>query len=156
MLYVTFKRSYKTDRVLLFPASDVFESVFDTEELTKDICKEIIKSIDNSEVVDANFIISPILGSISPSQLSGGSKAVLLALTEDQMISSLNLGDNCVKPLLKVSELKDVYVQCVSDLYIPNELFFEYQVYSLDKNRLFRDFIDFSHIQYEEEERFDL
>lgn len=156
MLHITFSRAFKTDRVLLFPASQVFESVFDCNILTEDICKRIVKAIDQSDVVAPNLIQSPVLDAISPSQLSGGCKAVLLAYTEDQMLSSVNLGDNCVEPLLEVAENKDVYVLCTTDLFIPNELFSKYDIFSLDENRLFTDYHDFSRVQYKYDERFEV
>lgn len=155
MLKITFSRTYKTDRHLLFPASQVFESVFDYNDLTNDICKYIVKKIDKSDVISPNLIDSPILGPIAPGQLSGGCKAVLLAWSEDQMISSLNLGDNCVEPLLKVAEDKDVYVLCTTDLDIEEDMFKKYIIFSLDENRRFENYFDYSQTQYKYDERFD-
>lgn len=147
MFYLTFNRELDTGRTLLCPASPIFESIFDFENLTTDLAKMIVREIDKSEVISANLIQSPVLGPISPLQLSGGCKAVLLALTEDQMISSVNLGDNCMEPLLKVSEIKDVYVQCTCPLFMPDRLYEEYQIYSLDKNRFLTSARDFLVVQ---------
>lgn len=46
--------------------------------LTKPLSKEIIQDVDKSEVVSANLIDSPVLGAISPKELSGGVKTLLL------------------------------------------------------------------------------
>ena len=44
---------------------------------------EIIRDVDKSDVVSAHLIESPVLGTISPKELSGGVKTVLLMLFDE-------------------------------------------------------------------------
>ena len=61
--------------------------------------------IDKSEVVGENSIISPILGNISPLQLSGGVKAlILMKHNPGKIFNASNCGDNCAKWILKLAE----------------------------------------------------
>lgn len=51
---------------------------FDSE-----LAKEMIRDIDDSEVLSGECINSPVLGQIPPERLSGGVKTLLLMLNEN-------------------------------------------------------------------------
>ena len=74
-----------------------------------DVCS-IIKDIDKSTVLSASAVDSPIFGVMPITKISGGSKALILALKTDLVIWSPYLGDNCTEWLLKIAETKDVVV----------------------------------------------
>ncbi len=76
--------------------------------------KEMIWDVDHSTVVSAHIIESPVLGAITPKELSGGVKVLILMLKDDEFVYNLsNCGNNCAKWVLKIAEQKDltVYLQ---------------------------------------------
>lgn len=81
-----------------------FQNQYKDSWITKDLSKEIIRDVDKSEVIDARLIQSPVLGSISPKELSGGVKTLLLlANSKRQVFNASTCGDNCAKWILKLA-----------------------------------------------------
>ena len=73
--------------------------------VTDDLTREMIADVDNSQVVDANLIQSPVLGPISPLSLSGGVKTlILLAHDHGHVFNISTCGDNCAKWILKIAD----------------------------------------------------
>ena len=72
---------------------------------------DIIKDIDKSDVVSASLIESPVLGSISPGQLSGGVNTLLLiAYDHNHVFNASTCGDNCAKWILKIAKDRKVVI----------------------------------------------
>lgn len=55
-----------------------FRNNYDKKWLLDDFAKKVIKDIDRSEVLDSHAVKSPVLGIISPEDLSGVAKALIL------------------------------------------------------------------------------
>lgn len=88
-----------------------FANTYEDEWITSDIARKIIKDIDKSEVAGANCIISPVLGQITPLQLSGGTKTLILIYNEtDQIFNASTCGDNCTKWILDIAREKDITI----------------------------------------------
>jgi hypothetical protein len=95
-------------------APSYFDNVYEDEWIEDDFVKEIIKDVDNSTVINAHIIESPIFGAITPKELSGGVKVLILMLKDDSFVYNLsNCGNNCAKWVLKIAQEKDleVYLQ---------------------------------------------
>ena len=62
--------------------------------------------------IDLHLIESPVLGPISPKELSGGVKTVLLMLFDEtgKIFNASACGDNCAKGILKIAESKDLTI----------------------------------------------
>ena len=89
----------------IYNTSVFFKNRYEDEWITDDFAKKVIKDIDHSEVIDANSINSPILGNISPLQLSGGVKALILMKNfPGKVFNASNCGDNCAKWILSLGE----------------------------------------------------
>ena len=91
-----------------------FDSVYEDEWLEDDLVKKMILDVDHSNVVSPHVIESPVLGAITPRELSGGVKVLILMLKDDSYTYNMsNCGDNCAKWVLKIAEQKDltVYLQ---------------------------------------------
>lgn len=72
---------------------------------------QIIKGVDGSEFIGSHNIISKQLGSISPLELSGGVKTLLLVRNLPNMVfNASTCGDNCARWLLKIGKEQDVLV----------------------------------------------
>ena len=89
-------------------APSYFDNVYEDEWIEDDFVKKMIQDVDHSTVISAHIIESPVLGAITPRELSGGVKVLILMLKDDSFIYNMsNCGDNCAKWLLKIAEQED-------------------------------------------------
>ena len=73
--------------------------------------KEMIRDVDDSEVLSGECINSPVLGQIPPERLSGGVKTLLLMLNESgKIFNASTCGDNCAKWILEIGKKKDLTI----------------------------------------------
>lgn len=92
-------------------APSYFDHVYEDEWILDPLVKEMIQDVDRSTVVSAHVIESPVLGAITPKELSGGVKVLILLLKDDAFVYNLsNCGDNCAKWILKIADNKDLTV----------------------------------------------
>lgn len=88
-----------------------FKNTYKEEWLQDDFAKEIIQKIDKSEILSVNAINSPVLGIIPPTQLSGGTKTLLLIHNcPDKVFNASTCGDNCAKFILKLAKQQDITI----------------------------------------------
>lgn len=88
-----------------------FNNVYEDEWLEDNFVKEMILDVDNSKVISPHIIESPVLGAITPRELSGGVKVLILMLKDDSFVYNMsNCGNNCAKWILKIAEKKDLIV----------------------------------------------
>ncbi|MDO4337134.1 MAG: DUF4869 domain-containing protein [Eubacteriales bacterium] len=95
-------------------APSYFDNVYEDEWIEDEFVKEMIKDVDHSTVISAHIIESPVLGSITPKDLSGSVKVLILMLKDDSFVYNLsNCGNSCAKWVLKIAKEKDltVYLQ---------------------------------------------
>lgn len=95
----------------IYNTSIYFDNTYEEEWITSDLSKRIIADIDESEVIGSECINSPILGPITPTKLSGGTKTLILINNEtDKIFNASTCGDNCAKWLLEIGQEKDITV----------------------------------------------
>ena len=88
-----------------------FKNTYEDEWLQDDFAAEVIKGVDQSEVVDRHLIESPVLGMIPPVMLSGGTKTLLLIKNcPDMVFNASTCGDNCAKYILKIAQEQDITI----------------------------------------------
>ena len=88
-----------------------FKNDYEDEWLTTPPVPEMIQDIDQSTVIAGGVIDSPVLGKISPLQLSGGVKTlILIEHVPGRVFNASTCGDNCAAWLLKLAENKDITV----------------------------------------------
>ncbi|MCD8348497.1 MAG: DUF4869 domain-containing protein [Lachnospiraceae bacterium] len=95
-------------------APSYFDHVYEDEWITDPFVREMIQDVDQSTVISAHVIESPVLGAITPKEISGGVKVLILMLKDDSFVYNMsNCGNNCAKWILKIAEQKDltVYLQ---------------------------------------------
>jgi hypothetical protein len=109
MLYVTFKEPDK----ILHSVNAYFAHNREDEWFDDPFVKEIVKGVDNTEILGPELAMSPVLGSIPITQISAGAKALILLLKEDVVIGSAFFGDNCTEFLAEIGKMRDctVYVE---------------------------------------------
>ena len=73
---------------------------------------EMIRDVDKSEVISSRLIDSPLLGPISPRELSGGVKTLMLMTFDGsgRIFNASVCGDNCAKWILKIGQKKDLTI----------------------------------------------
>lgn len=96
----------------IYNPSMYFDNQYDDEWITDELSKEMIKDIDKSEVVSSRIIDSPVLGPITPKELSGGVKTLMLLAFDDsgKIFNGSACGDNCAKWILKIAETRDITI----------------------------------------------
>lgn len=99
------------DIKVLNNAPNFFNNVKKAEWFQDPMVKEMILDVDKSEVVGPNLIVSPVLGPIAPSYLSGGVKVLILMLKDERFMYNIsNCGDNCARWILEIGKQKDITV----------------------------------------------
>lgn len=95
----------------IYNTSVYFKNTYQDEWITDELSVEMIKDVDQSVVIGPHMIESPVLGAISPRELSGGVKTLILIHKEKSKIfNASTCGDNCAKWLLKIGEMEDVVI----------------------------------------------
>ena len=90
-----------------------FKNTYKDSWITSPLAVEMIQDVDRSKVVGAQVIESPVLGMITPLQLSGGVKTLLLIdndKSNKHVFNASTCGDNCAKWLLRLAEKRKVVV----------------------------------------------
>jgi hypothetical protein len=95
----------------IYNTSVYFKNTFTDEWITDPFSAEMIKDVDKSVVVGSHLIESPVLGPITPKELSGGVKTLILIYKDrEHIFNASNCGDNCAKWLLKMGESEDLTI----------------------------------------------
>lgn len=117
MLKIYFGEMPEEDNVLyIYDTATFFKNVYEDEWIISDFGKEIIKTVDKSEVKSASAISSPVFGTIEPSKLSSGTMTLLLVNFmkefngQKTVFNCTCCGDNCMKYLLQIGERQDVLI----------------------------------------------
>ena len=88
-----------------------FKNSYTDDWIMDHLCKEMIRDVDKSEVIGPRVIDSPVLGGISPRELSGGVKTLIDIYKEpDKIFNASACGDNCAKWLLVIGKMMDVTI----------------------------------------------
>ena len=88
-----------------------FKNTYQPRWITKPLSVEMIRDVDRSEVVSNSLIQSPYLGAISPLQLSGGVKTLMLIDNDrTHVFNASTCGDNCAKWILRIAEGRKVVI----------------------------------------------
>ena len=108
MLYIFFGNK---DNEIYDPAS-YFIHQYEDEWITDSLSREMIKDVDKSEVIDKRLIDSPVLGMISPRELSGGVKTLILMNRDvtGRIFNASACGDNCAKWILAIAANRDLHI----------------------------------------------
>lgn len=88
-----------------------FLNRYEEEWIVDPLSKEMILDIDKSEVVAPRIIFSPVLGAITPREISGGVKTLILINKDrNHVFNASACGDNCAKWLLKMGKTEDITI----------------------------------------------
>lgn len=71
-------------------APSYFDNVYEDEWIEDGFVKDMIQDVDHCTVISSHVIDSPILGAITPRELSGGVKVLILMLKDDSFIYNMS------------------------------------------------------------------
>ena len=95
----------------VYNTSVYFKNTYRDEWITDELSVQMIRDVDKSVVKGPHLIESPVLGPISPKELSGGVKALILIYKDrTHVFNASNCGDNCAKWLLQIGRDEDVTI----------------------------------------------
>lgn len=118
MLYIT----YIEPENLIRNIDSYFNNNYEDEWFEDSIVKQMVLDIDKSEVISAYNVISPVLGSIPTTKISGGVKALILMYKRpDLTIWATACGDNCCEWIIRLSEMQDVHIMLEHTLLFPRD-----------------------------------
>ncbi len=96
---------------VIYNPARYFKNTYTDEWITDELSRKMIKDIDKSEVIGPRIIDSPVLGGISPRELSGGVKTLICIYKKpDKIFNASACGDNCAKWLLEIGKVMDVTI----------------------------------------------
>lgn len=87
MLFINF---YDDEREIRYTDS-YFNNNYQDEWMEDEEVKQIIRDIDSSELLNPQIVISPVLGAIPVTQISGGAKAVVNTLLSMAIVQRAKL-----------------------------------------------------------------
>ncbi|MCD8068940.1 MAG: DUF4869 domain-containing protein [Lachnospiraceae bacterium] len=88
-----------------------FKNTYTDDWITDELSRAMIQDVDKSIVLGPRVIDSPVLGGISPRELSGGVKTLIaIYKVPDRIFNASACGDNCAKWILKIGELQDITI----------------------------------------------
>lgn len=88
-----------------------FKNTYQDEWITDELSRKMIQAVDKSTVISERVIESPVLGAITPKELSGGVKTLILINNcPDKIFNASACGDNCAEWLLEIGKEKDITV----------------------------------------------
>ena len=89
---------------VIYDTNTYFLNRYKDSWIIKPLSKEMILDVDKSEVVSESLIKSPVLGMITPAELSGGVKTlILMANDKSHIYNASTCGDNCAKWILHIA-----------------------------------------------------
>lgn len=97
----------------IYDTAVYFKNTYSDRWITAPLAVEMIQDVDRSKVIGSQIIESPVLGMITPLQLSGGVKTLLLIANDKankHVFNASTCGDNCAKWLLKIAEKRKVVI----------------------------------------------
>lgn len=88
-----------------------FKNSYSDDWITDELSKEMIRDVDKSKVIGPRIIDSPVLGGITPRELSGGVKTLICIYKRpDRVFNASACGDNCAKWLLEIGKRQNVTI----------------------------------------------
>ncbi|EEA85723.1 DUF4869 domain-containing protein [Peptacetobacter hiranonis] len=128
------------DENFIYNPKIYFNYNYDKEWFNDSFIKNMVEDIDKSKVIYEGIIDSPFLGIITPQELSGGVRALMLMYKTDKIINASACGDNCSKWILEIGKMKDLTIRLG---YIMNFGDEEFEIYIANEDKIVRNTIDY-------------
>lgn len=136
MLYITIVNNHD-NKDEIWDIDAYFDTTYEPEWIDNDYSKFIIEKVDKSEVVAPRIIDSPYLGYVDPTHLSGGTKLILclaFAETNGKKFNITRAGDNCMRWIQAISQVKDLYVYMSNLPEFYDDAYFDMLITNINKH----------------------
>lgn len=88
-----------------------FKNTYTDDWIMDDLSREMIRDVDRSVVIGPRVIDSPVLGGISPVELSGGVKTLIaMYKVPEKIFNASACGDNCARWILEIGRRQDLTI----------------------------------------------
>ena len=95
----------------IFDPDTFFNHQSEEQWFEDELTKEMVRDVDQSEIIGPHLVQSPFLGAIPPEKLSGGVKTlILIANDHNHIFNASACGDNCAKWLLEIAKDRKVVI----------------------------------------------
>ena len=139
MLHVYFGRD-TIEKGFVWNPDKYFDYNFEREWFSNPDVIQMVKDIDDSDVIAEGIIDSPYLGLITPKDLSGGVKTLIMMLMTDKHFNGTACGNNCAKWILKIAQEKELFVNF---RHIMDFGFGEFKIHILNNDTYVTNMLDF-------------
>lgn len=125
-----------------------FKNQYEDEWITHELSRKMILDIDKSEVIGPHLIESPVLGPISPKELSGGVKTLMLLAfdTSGKIFNATACGDNCAKWILEIAKEKDLIISLHHSMKFGDG---DFEIMIMNNNTIVHNFKEWLDVVYD-------
>lgn len=125
-----------------------FKNQYEDEWITHELSRKMILDIDKSEVIGPHLIESPVLGPISPKELSGGVKTLMLLAfdTSGKIFNATACGDNCAKWILEIAKEKDLTISLHHSMKFGDG---DFEIMIMNNNTIVHNFKEWLDVVYD-------
>lgn len=110
MLYVYFNTEDGIPEDYISKTKEYFDYMFEDSWLENKNVQNILKEIDDVDVLRQAVLFNKDYGYLNPTQLSTGCKTLILVEVLNLKVNGDRMGDNCYPILFNIAENKDVYI----------------------------------------------
>ena len=112
-----------------------FNSLYEDEWFNDAFVKEMVLDVDKTEIISPNLAVSPVLGAIPPTQISGGVKSLIMMWKCDDYIADAEaMGENCGKWIVEIANRKADSLLCMEGCMYLGKLDMNVQFNALIEN----------------------
>lgn len=120
-----------------------FKYSYEPEWFLDPLVQAMVKEVDKSEYIDGQVIDSPVLGPISPNQLSGGLKTlIMIYMMPDKVFDATSCGENCAHSLIEIGKRKDITVNL--RYFMPMKGLDPFEIEILNANKIVQNERDYT------------
>lgn len=121
--------------------SGYFDLIYEDSWFDDPFVKQMVLDVDKTIVYSANNMLSPVLGNINSSKISGGVKNLILAYALDSpIIDASHCGDNCAKWLIEIGKRKDLTITLYHCMGFPQD----FEALILNTNQIVHSFKEYA------------
>lgn len=100
-----------------------FDNSYEDEWFQDKMVKEIVRDIDKTEIISPYVAVSPVLGSIPVTSISGGAKVLILMLKRPGILHpGDSCGDNCAGWICRIASMHDITMSLTYPMKFPEDV----------------------------------
>lgn len=120
-----------------------FKNTYKDQWITNEYSRRMIKDVDRSDVISESVIQSPVLGSFTPLQLSGGVKTLMLIkFDHHHVFNASTCGDNCAKWILDMAKKDKVVINLYHVMDFGKD---EFKIRVINSGNIARNMVELIH-----------